>query len=338
LLRGRRGNVFAEYDGNLGALAASGRLWASSSASPTSLETYAGCGFRFLWSYVVRLNVVEEPAERDVMEPAERGSLMHDALDAFFKERKTEGRPRPMEAWTASDRRRLLEIAEQRLTEARQRGRTGLDIFADHDARTILADLEAFLDADTEFRLGTGAVPADFEARIPPVEVAGITMRGIVDRIDRSPDGHAAWVIDYKTGSRTSYRNLEKNAATDPLDGGTKLQLPAYTAAAGAEDVRTLYWFISRQGGFERIEFEPSMENMARFEATVKAIIDGVRQGAFPAVPGEEDEFYGGFENCKYCDFDRICSVRRDQDFDRKAGDAAMGPWRRVADAARGLP
>jgi hypothetical protein len=70
----------------------------------------------------------------------------------------------------------------------------------------------------------------------------------------------------------------------------------------------------------------------------VKAILDGVWQGAFPAVPGEEDEFYGGFENCKYCDFDRICSVRRDQDFDRKAGDAAMGPWRRVADAARGLP
>jgi hypothetical protein len=303
------------------------------------LETYAGCGFRFLWSYVVRLNVVEEPEDRDVMEAAERGSLMHDALDAFFKERKEEGRPRPREAWTSTDRRRLLEIAEQRLAEARARGKTGLDIFAEHDARTILSDLEAFLEADTEFRLETGAVPDLFEAQIPPVEVAGITMRGIVDRIDQSPDGSAAWVIDYKTGSPGPFRNVEKNADTDPLDGGAKLQLPAYIAAArSATDVRALYWFISRQGGFERIQFEPSPANMAKFEAAVTAILDGARQGAFPAVPGEEDEFYGTFANCRYCDFDRICSVRRDQDFDRKSGDEAMRPWWRVGEAARGLP
>jgi len=261
---------------------------------------------------------------------------MHEVLDAFFKEQQAEGRPKPFEMWAASDLTRLLRIAEERLELAERHGKTGLDIFAGHDSRTILADLAAFLEADNVFRLETGAVPREFEAQIPPSEIAGITMRGVVDRIDRTPDGQAAWVIDYKTGSDFPYRDLE-TGADGPLGGGTKLQLPAYLGAAGdAAQVQALYWFISRQGGFKRIPFSPSPENMVTFETTVAAILDGIARGSFPAVPGEENDFYGGWDNCRYCDFTRICSMRRDHDFHQKAGDDAMKPWWLVGATARG--
>ena len=186
---------------------------------------------------------------------------------------------------------RLQEIAVAKLDEARQRGKTGVDIYAAHDARSILGDLDAFLEADNGFRLDTGAVPRDFEAPIPAGTVAGIEMRGFVDRIDWTPDGRSAWVIDYKTGKTSGYEGVQKGPDR-PLDGGRKLQLPAYAAAAqDAEHVQTLYWFISQRGEFKRITYNPTPADQQRFEATVGAILGGIGGGAFPAVPGEDDDF-----------------------------------------------
>jgi hypothetical protein len=68
----------------------------------------------------------------------------------------------------------------------------------------------------------------------------------------------------------------------------------------------------------------------------VSAIEEGVRAGVFPAVPGEEDPWYGGFTNCRYCDFDRVCSQRRLTDFTARAGGTSLQPWLRVAVVARG--
>jgi hypothetical protein len=158
-------------------------------------------------------------------------------------------------------------------------------------------------------------------------------MRGRADRIDRTPDGTRAWVIDYKTGSLYGYENMQKG---DVLDGGKKLQLPAYLAAAGdVEKAEALYWFISLKGGFKRIPFDATPENMARFANTVETIVLGVASGAFPAHSGEENDFHGGWDNCGYCEFNRICSRRRDTEFAAKSEDAGMLPWHRVAEAAR---
>jgi hypothetical protein len=96
-------------------------------------------------------------------------------------------------------------------------------------------------------------------------------------------------------------------------------------------DARALYWYITQKGGFNReIEYEPTTENQARFRRILEAIVEGVRAGAFPAVSGDEDEYYGGYENCRFCDFERICSRRRDQEFSLKSEDDAVGPWKAV--------
>jgi hypothetical protein len=59
-----------------------------------------------------------------------------------------------------------------------------------------------------------------------------------------------------------------------------------------------------------------------------------VTGGTFPANSGDEDDFRGGWSNCTYCDFDRICSRRRDAEFDAKSGDAAMAAWHGVGEVA----
>jgi RecB family exonuclease len=191
-----------------------------------------------------------------MMDPAARGSLIHRVLERFFTEAREQGRPAPAERWTPADRQRLLAISDEELKAAGERGATGLDVYSRHEARTIRTDLERFLEADYEFRAETGAVPARFEEAIPETDVAGVRLRGRVDRIDITPDGLRAWVIDYKTGSLRD----AKESKADPLLAGKKLQLPVYLAAVpDVADARALYWYITQKGGFNReIQYVPT--------------------------------------------------------------------------------
>ncbi len=331
LLSARRSAVFSEYDGNLGALAAAGLRPAPATLSPSGLEAYATCGMRYLLGSVLRLRGVDDPEERDTLAAGARGTLVHSALEAFFREQQGRGRPAVGERWAEADRRRLLEIADAALDALRARGRAGREAFGAHERRMLHADLVAFLESDTAFRLETGAVPVAFEQRVPAHAVAGLTLAGLTDRVDRTPDGRRAWVIDDKTGTAADYAKIKD----DPLAGGTRLQLPVYLAVAAGADATALYWFISRRGNFERIAYTPTPERTARFEATLAAIADGLAGGFFPAVSGGENEFYKRFENCRYCDFDRLCSRRRDAELAEKEGDASLAVWRRIALAAR---
>jgi hypothetical protein len=97
-----------------------------------------------------------------------------------------------------------------------------------------------------------------------------------------------------------------------------------------------MYWFVSRKGGFARLEYRQNAESRERFEATLTAIVDGIRGGSFPAVPDEENEWKGGFDNCNYCDFDRICSRRRDIEYSAKESDPAAQAWQAVKTTAEG--
>jgi len=334
LSRARAGDAFTEWDGNIGVRPDGAWLADGARVSPTGLETYAQCGFRYYCRSILRLRDVEEPEEQQLMDAAVRGSLIHRVLERFFRERLAEGRPALHEPWRDEDRARLLEILAEALAEAAERGQTGMDVFAGHEQRALGADLIEFLSEDEAFRVEHGAIPAFLEQPIPETPVAGLLLRGIVDRIDLSADGSAAWVIDYKSGSTGAYRDM----GAQPLAGGTKLQLPAYLLALppGVVRAEAFYWFITQAGGFERKSYAPTADLNERFELTLRAIADGIRDGAFPAVPGEYNSHFNTFEHCKYCEFDRICARRREEAFDEKRNDTAMLPWLFVEERANG--
>jgi hypothetical protein len=337
LLRARRSSILTEWDGNVAGIGGDLLLGVGRAVSPTSLEAYGACGYRYFARSVLRLNVVDEPDEREMMDAARRGSVIHRVLERFFRHQHERGRPAVNESWTAADEALLLQIADEELADAAARGQTGLEVYSRHEVRNIRADLRHFLAADNGLRQTTGAVPAEFEQEIPATEIAGVTLRGRVDRIDRTADGRVAVVIDYKTGSTYEFRDLINGKSTDPLVGGRKLQLPTYLAAAGdAEEAVAMYWFITRRGGFTPIFYRRTDAGRERFEETLAAIIEGIRGGSFPAVPDDEDEWRGGFDNCKYCEYDRICSRRRDIEYSAKESDAAAEAWRAVRLAAEG--
>ncbi len=325
MLRGRAGETLSEWDGNLAALGDPAWLRLPDVVSPTRLEHYGACGFRFLMASLLRLRVPEEPRDPENIDPLVRGNLMHETLEAFFREQQAAGRPGVGEAWTSADGARALAIFEERLEAARLRGLTGLPVFSRQDARALRADLAEFLVQDSAFRRDTGAVPHAFEERIRVEGPGGQGFVGYIDRVDRAPDG-STWVIDYKTG---------RIPEGDGLGEGTKLQLPVYLLAVepGAPAI-ALYWYISARGGFTQVRYEATPVARRTFEAVLAAIGEGVAAGAFPAVPGEFNDHFGEFVNCGRCDFTRICARARGDAFARKAGSAGVEPWSAVALAA----
>lgn len=332
LVESRRARDFTAYDGNVGELASRYPLAPDTAISPTALETYATCGMKYLFAYVLRLRDIDEPEERQTIGSLEAGNLVHKTLQRFFSAQKERGRPGLEEAWTLEDADELLRLFGEELEGLRQQGRAGLDIYLDHDRARLHADLVAFLDYDSEFRATNGVVPDAFEQRIEVPGVGGINFRGFADRIDRSPDGRKAVVIDYKTGSASRY----KLSSGDPFSGGKRLQLAIYSLALkDVEEVRSVYWFISAAEKFEQVGHVESAENRTRFEKTVEAILEAIRRGVFPAVSGEESDYFQTFENCTYCDFTRICSRRRVQELQGKSEDAAIRTWFNVGETAR---
>ena len=55
------------------------------SVSPTALERYAACPFRYLLERVYGLEAVEEPDRILTMDPRDRGEIVHAALDTAFR-------------------------------------------------------------------------------------------------------------------------------------------------------------------------------------------------------------------------------------------------------------
>jgi CRISPR/Cas system-associated exonuclease Cas4 (RecB family) len=264
------------------------------------------------------------------MDPT-RGTIVHRVLETFFAAEKTKGR-RSAEPW--NQRHTLLAILEQEIQRAGARGQVGLPIFHAHDLATLRADLERFLKEDSAHRLTAGARPEEFEGRFDGVTIGGRAFRGSADRVDGSPDGTRAWIIDYKTGRSDGY----ETTGDDPFKGGRQLSW-IYAAAFAAQHetaVTGRYWFITQRGEFDSIEYQHSRANAQRLEEVVQAMESGVAAGVFPAVPGEETPW--GFENCRYCDFDRLCSRRRLAQFTMRAGDASVGPWTRIETVAKGSP
>ncbi len=277
----------------------------------------------------------------------DRGNVVHAVLERFIDEqvaRPRDQRIQPGQRWSAADRQRLDQITEAVFEEFEQRGLTGRDLLWELDRVSIRRDLHAFLDADDRYRAETDMVPERAELHFGPDDATPVEVRlpggrqlqfkGSADRVDAS-DGGSLVVLDYKTGSKDAFRDIERG--DDPTVGGTKLQLPIYGLAArnrvGGESVEAAYWFVSQRGNFERISYPLDSPGLDRFEHVVEVITDGIEAGAFPGRPGEETTRFGhSFDNCKYCDFDAICPTDRDRAWSRVRGAPQLAPYVALAE------
>jgi RecB family exonuclease len=309
-------------------------------SSATSVERWATCPFRYLLQNLLKVEATRRPEDDWTITPILRGTLIHEVLNDFFRELRGAGRFGPGDTFTAADHARLDAIAEAAFGRLEAEGRTGHPLAWENARTAILADLHALLEKDEAWREEEKLRPALFERSFgeesepdswPAVTVAlgeerSVAFRGFIDRIDFSQPGQAprrALVIDYKTGSAEPYGDLKK----DPLGEGRRVQLALYgralrgsPAGAGGLRVTAEYRFVSVKAGFARLKVDVDEAVDAGLDQVVQVAADGIGRGVFLPEPGVRDR--GSFQNCRYCDYDRVCSTTRDEAWERKHGEA----------------
>jgi ATP-dependent helicase/nuclease subunit B len=311
----------------------------SQPTSPTALQDWAACPFRYFLGRVLRLHEVPRPEETETISALEEGALIHGVLEEFLRD----GPPlaAPGQRWSAADQARLDALVARRCDDAEARGITGRRAPWILARRRITATARRFLAVDERVRSALGVVPdrdgleCAFGDDDEPVAAAlgdgrTVRFRGRIDRLDRSPDGTRAVVYDYKTGRRDRYDAID----ADPVDAGRALQLPVYALAArrreGVEEAIACYWFTREDP--EHALLTVSLDDTEdRFLHVVGCIVDGIASGCFPGFPGDRAWDHRArreaWESCHWCDFDRLCPVERGSIWERVELDPATAPF-----------
>ncbi|MEZ4552634.1 MAG: PD-(D/E)XK nuclease family protein [Dehalococcoidia bacterium] len=337
LQRARRSAAWTRWDGRLPGAGARSPLEGERALSPTALQSWAECPFRFFVGHLLGVAEREEPEDVLVISALEKGSLIHGVLDRFFH--AAPPRRSPDERWSAEERSLLMRIAEEECAGAERDGVAGRPLLWERERAGILRDLDRFLDEDEALRERLGTVQVGSERPFGLDGAAGIDvavadgrtvrLRGRIDRVDRSPDGRTLVVIDYKTGY---VRDGHKALPTDPVHGGRLLQLPIYALAARAseggpavERVESHYWFVTERGTFGMHGYELDGARQARFLGVLGAITAGIAGGVFVANPGTLT--HRGYEHCSYCPFEPVCPADRARAWEHKRSDAGLAGY-----------
>jgi hypothetical protein len=182
--------------------------------SPTALQHFAACPYRFLLYTVHRLEPREEPVQIELMDPLTRGSLVHDVQFDVLTKLRDEG----LLPLAPAGLDRALKIMEDALTEEATSAADALapaiDRVWDDGLDAIRADLSEWLAARPRRRTAGSPTGSSCRSTSPsaiartpirrastqPVEIpGGLRLRGAIDLVERRADGRLR-VTDHKTG------------------------------------------------------------------------------------------------------------------------------------------
>lgn len=313
--RGRRWGVagrFTEADGLVAprpeaveALAA--HQLSARSYSPTALQQYAQCPYKFLLYAIHRLSPREEPEHIEEIDALSRGSLIHDVQYEFLTELRESGRlpldpDRIVELWD------LLEpVRERNVARFAEKLSPAIPRVWEDAMSEIRADLRQWLRRMADepewvpdrFELSFGL--AEREAQDPgsskdPIDLdCGIRMRGAIDLIERGPGGLR--VTDYKTGKV----NVKQDAV---IQGGEVLQPVLYALAVekafpNDKVLGGRLWFCTARGGFQDRETLLNQQAREAADQVARAVGSALESGFLPAAPRKDA--------CRWCDFKSVC-------------------------------
>ena len=152
-----------------------------STLSPSKITAFTNCPLAFRFSVVEHLPEPPSP-------PALKGTLVHRALELLFTEYPPGSRSRDAA-------QKALDAAWRELQDGDELDGLRLD-----EAETIafLVDARVLVDRYLELEDPDGVRAIGLELNLS-TEIDGVTVRGIIDRLDELDDGSLA-VVDYKTG------------------------------------------------------------------------------------------------------------------------------------------
>ena len=281
----------------------SARAW-----SPSVLQQYARCPYRFALRGIHGLAPAERPSGIQRMDPATRGELYHQVQFELLRDLAA----RDSLPVTTQNLGTALERLDAVLERAAQRAEADLAPAIPQiwraETQSLRADLRGWLqqkaalepDWKPEFyELSFGLKdPAgrDPRSRPEPVEISGgFRLQGSIDMVERHSSG-VVRVVDHKTGRIPEPR-------PEMVGGGEVLQPALYAMAAAkmlGEDVALgrLYYSTIAQN-YTAIDLPLNDWTRQRAEQALRVIDGAVRNGFLPAAPRKDA--------CKRCEYLPVC-------------------------------
>jgi ATP-dependent helicase/nuclease subunit B len=286
--------------------------FAQRSYSPTSLQAYAQCPYRFFLKSIHGLSPREVPASVDVLDPLQRGSLIHDIHFELLGRLRDKGMLPVAPNNLAQAYLELDEVIAAVAARYRDELAPAIERIWENGVTAIRGDMREWLRRSSED--SSGFVPIHFELAFglkdrggdphdrdpasqdgPVLLDCGIQLRGSIDLVERQQAGLLR-VTDHKTGKATA-------KSDQVINGGQTLQPVLYALAAerlfNQDVVGGRLYFSTSIGGFSEVLVE--LDDFARDAAThVATTIKTALESPFLAPAPAKGE-------CERCDYRAVC-------------------------------
>jgi putative RecB family exonuclease len=264
-----------------------------SSLSPSKVSSFKDCALAFRFSAIDKLP--EAPSA-----PAMKGTAVHRALELLLSEQP--------EARTPERAAECLGVALGEMRDDPAWEELGLE---DPDTLAFEQDAAGMLERYFRIEDPRRVEPVGLELTLES-EIGGVTVRGIIDRLERDPDGGLV-VTDYKTG-RTPGRAQEQSRL-----GGVHFYAYLCHRHYGELPSRVQLMYLGAEP--QIISTEPTEQSVRGLERRVEAIWSAVERAC------EREDFRPKTSAlCNWCSFQEYCpAFGGDPDDARAAALAAAG-------------
>jgi CRISPR/Cas system-associated exonuclease Cas4 (RecB family) len=287
------------------------------SYSPTALQHFATCPYKFVLSAIHRLRPRDEITSLERMDPLTRGSLFHDVQYELHCALR-DGEHLPVTTANLGAATALGDEVLRRVADGyRDRLAPAIERVWHDEVEGLRTDLRAWIRnvAENEtnwvpryfefsFGLGQQAGRDPESHRDEAVVFDGYRLRGSIDLVESEAGSGPLRVTDHKTGKSAWKRRLV-------VDGGEILQPMLYALAAeyhlDEPIVGGRLFYCTRRGGFETRDVELNRENRQTTEQILDLIDAEIARGFLPAAPKTLAGWGKKSSVCKWCDYRPVC-------------------------------
>lgn len=284
------------------------------SFSPTALQNFAACPYRFLLSAVHKLAPREEPDAIEDMDPLTKGSLVHEVQYRLLTRLRADGLL-PITAETLEPaRERLDAVLPEVAGEYFDRLSPAIERVWDDAITGIGADLREWLRrmldepdwTPAHFELSFGLKDPraqDAKSTDEPVKLdIGLNLRGSIDLVEQSARGTLR-ATDHKTGK------VKAKKDETVIGGGEILQPVLYALTLerlfpGTKVEDGVLYYCTSAGEFTKVRVPLDDGARAAAHMVAKTVSDALVKGFLPAAPNVEKK---GYSACTWCDFRPVC-------------------------------